>query len=403
VEAGEAEVRHFRVLISHQGCVPIYRKSFYELLNKDSTTEYVVAYGPAPSGSDITEASPPFNFPNIPVKNHCLKLGHQVFIWQQLVFRAISGNFDAVIVGDEVKVLSNVIIAIIFWILRRPVLLWGLGFHWTEELRTWREQCIAACAYSIKNGLYSIASGYLVYTDGGAAALRGYRRGPKRITVLKNTVDVKRETEFRRIVASEPLVPLLCELAVRASSVKLLYFGRLVRWKHVELLISYATRCLDGGKDVELIIFGRGAEETSLRRAAIGMPNVVFHQHEDLKLARALRVSAAVVIPGVVGLASTHAFAHGVPMITRENQQHGPEIEYLKHGLNGLILPEEPNLFFEGLDSFVSDVALQQRLALGAEQSGQVINMTDMLASFRSLITTCLEDRENYHQARQRQ
>jgi len=143
--------------------------------------------------------------------------------------------------------------------------------------------------------------------------------------------------------------------------------------------------------NVDIIIFGTGAEESELQRSSQDLPNVVFHRHDDMKLSRALRVSAAVVIPGFLGLAVTHAFAHGIPMLTRASDWHSPEIDYLKDGTNGLILPAAPDLFFQALDDFVGNPELQQRLAKGAIETSALIDMDHMVRTFDSLVVKCLE------------
>ena len=43
-----------RILVSQQGCIPIYRKSFFQHLNALGTIEYVVAHGSAPRGTDLS-------------------------------------------------------------------------------------------------------------------------------------------------------------------------------------------------------------------------------------------------------------------------------------------------------------------------------------------------------------
>jgi glycosyltransferase involved in cell wall biosynthesis len=141
---------------------------------------------------------------------------------------------------------------------------------------------------------------------------------------------------------------------------------------------------------VSILILGQGAEEARLRELSTDLSSVVVHQHNDLKLARALRVSAAVVIPGCVGLAVTHGFAPSVPILTRRGQLHGPEVEYLEDGGNGLLLPEEPGKFFEALDAFVDDRALQRRLSEGAERTAHTIDVHHMVATFHRLVSECL-------------
>ena len=180
---------------------------------------------------------------------------------------------------------------------------------------------------------------------------------------------------------------MIARLAVRTESVKLVYVGRFVPKKQIDLLIRYARRCAEQNVSVDVLIFGKGGEEAcAARDLAAGLSNVKFHEHDDYGLARALRVSSAVVIPGYVGLAVTHAFAHGVPVLTRRGQFHSPEVEYIKDAVNGMLLPAEPDQFFAALDNFVADSDLRRRLAAGAVASAATIEMGYMVNSFRNSV-----------------
>jgi glycosyltransferase involved in cell wall biosynthesis len=394
--------RRPQIIISQQGCIPIYRKSFFERLNAGSGIDYVVVHGHAPRGTHIVEAIPPFNFPNIEVKNYELNVMGRKLIWQPIVWRVICGEFDGAVIGEEVKFLSNVAVAIILMLRGCPVILWGFGFHqYDRPQRTIWARASAALVSKFKSLICRLLSGYLVYTEGGARALTSMSAPPRRAAVLRNTVDTAREAELRAAVADEPLVDTCRDLGVRIDSTKLVYFGRLVATKNVDLLVDFARICKQKSLAVDIIIFGEGPEELRLRKLAAALANVVFHRHDDYRLARALRLSAAVVIPGYIGLAITHGFAHGVPMLTRLGQFHSPEVEYLEDGVNGLLLPEEPEAFFAALDAFVRDPRLQRRLAEGAERTGHSIDMDHMIVTFRGIVAECLgatkQTRSNAH------
>lgn len=391
---GSTNNRRPRVLISQQGCIPIYRKSFFHRLNEFAAFDYVVVHGSAPRGTDYILATPPFDFPNIAIENHELRIAGRSCIWQPVVWRVIRGEFDAAVIGEEIKFVSNLAIALVMRLRRRPVLIWGFGFHqYVAPQNTIFARIAANLVNNFKKLFFRIASGFLVYTEGGMKALQALPSPPKRVVVLKNTIDVERESRFRAVVASESLDEIFKELGVRKNSVTLLYFGRLVPMKHVDLLVEYAKRCGSTGLNVDVIIFGQGSEEKRLHSLASNLKNVVFHHHDDLRLARALRISAAVVIPGYVGLAVTHGFAHGIPTLTRRGQLHSPEIEYLEDGVNGLILPESPDGFFDALDLFVADGELQRRLAQGAERTASTIKMDHMVAAFHNFVCDCLTSR----------
>jgi glycosyltransferase involved in cell wall biosynthesis len=51
-------------------------------------------------------------------------------------------------------------------------------------------------------------------------------------------------------------------------------------------------------------------------------------------------ISKLLLMPGAVGLVVLDSFALGIPMVTTAVQTHGPEIDYLDDGVNGIIVPE---------------------------------------------------------------
>lgn len=281
------------------------------------------------------------------MKNREVRLLGRSWIWQPVIWRAIRGDFDVAVIGDEIKFISNYVVAMIMLLRGRPIILWGFGFHgYTVAQTSLLKRLSAWLAEFAKRRMYQFVSGYLVYTEGGKKALQRLSKAPKRIRVLRNTIDVENEVRLSALISTEPIAGICRELGVRIESIKLVYFGRLIRAKCIDLLINYARRCANLNRCVDIIIFGQGSEEDELRRLAKGLSNVVFHAHHDLKLARALRIGAAIVVPGYLGLAVTHGFAHGIPTLTRRGQLHSPEIEYLEDGINGLLLPEDPEAFF---------------------------------------------------------
>jgi glycosyltransferase involved in cell wall biosynthesis len=379
------------VFVSHQGCIPIYRKSFYRRLNELNSYRYTVVHGAAPQGSDLILAPLPYDFPNIKVKAREFRLLGRPWIWQPVVWRVVRGDFDAVVIGDEIKFISNLVVALAMLLRRRPVILWGFGYHqYSDVQESLLKRITARFANFMKKRMYRFASGYLVYTEGGRSELQRLSMPPKRIGVLRNTIDIENEMRLSALVTGEPISDCCRELGVRTESVKLLYFGRLIPAKRIDLLINYARTCMIHNKNVDVIIFGHGSQKPELLRLANGLSNVVFHSHDDMKLARAFRISAAVVVPGYLGLAVTHGFAHGIPTLTRQGQYHSPEIEYLEDNVSGLLLPEDPKAFYAALDIFVDDHELQKRLSEGAKQAARRLSMTSMVQTFDQIVHECL-------------
>src|SRR5207244_4905123 len=119
---------------------------------------------------------------------------------------------------------------------------------------------------------------------------------------------------------------------------------------------------------IEVVVIGQGPELVDIRAQAERIPGVHLRGRisDQVEVARLMRVAAAVVIPGAVGLAANHAFAQGLPLITMKGRFHGPELEYLEHGRNGLVVDGDVAAFARTLAEFCDSPALQRDLADGA-------------------------------------
>jgi glycosyltransferase involved in cell wall biosynthesis len=370
--------RRARVLISHQGCIPIYRKPLYERLSFITDVDYVVAYGEPPTGTHYLVAPPPYSISTLHIKNHEFSLAGTQLIWQPIV-TSFWKDFDAAVIGDEAKYLSHVALILVAKLRRRPIVFWGFGYQGQDVVRDRRgifRGVLATIGSILRKFLLSIVDGYLVYTTKGAEVLVREGFDPKQILVMRNTIDMEAQMRLRQEIAEETDIDCRRALGLGESEPVLLYFGRFLSSKRIDLAIDYIRRQLERGQSVSLLIFGEGPEKQRLEESARGLP-ITVRAHDDHDLARALRVANAVVIPGFVGLAITHCFAHDVPIITREGL-HSPEIEYLKPGENGLILPPEPEMFFRGIDHYLLDPELQKKLRLGAARTANELSMDAM-------------------------
>ena len=380
-----------RVLISHQGCVPIYRMGVFGRLAKVADIDYVVAHGKPPSGTGYLVLPPPYEFSAVPVANHEFFLGNKSVIWQSLIVK-FCREYDAVILGDEAKYLSHLLIIICAKVLRRPVVLWGFGYNSEaaqEQSRGLWERFVSRLGAAIRGLRLKYVDGYLAYTQAGADALASQGIPMDRVVAVNNTVDIEYQRSLQERISSETDLQCRRMLGVPQSGSVLVYFGRFLPEKRIDLLIEYIDRCDKCGGNVWALIFGGGPEEKELRRIAQGVRKVIFRNHNDNDLTRALRIAAAVVVPEYVGLAVSHAFAHSVPFVTREGK-HGPELTYLSHGENGLLLLSDKEAFFGGLDEFLSDPELQKRLRSGAMLTADRLSGERMAADIDGLMRRLL-------------
>ncbi|MGH7074181.1 MAG: glycosyltransferase family 4 protein [Stellaceae bacterium] len=381
-----------RIAILHQGCVPNYRAAFFCRLAAIGARRYVVFHGDPEPGNGVVAASPPFAFDHVVVRNRFFRLFGRRLVYQPVFGKIAFGGFDALVVGHEVKYFMNLVLLLWFRLAGKPVLFWGFGGgqDFWDEKRGPLGRAFTTLVNGAKRGLLRLASGYLVYTEGGVAPLRRAGMAEARITVLNNTIELNDEIACHAAAQAADRASLRRDFGIAVDAVVFTFVGRLLAEKKVDELIGAARVLRDSGHDVEIVIVGDGPRRAELEATAAGTAwcHFVGAVHDAPAIARLYRVSAALVIPGYVGLAVNRAFAHGVPVITIASPWHSPEIDYVEDGKNGLILTAEG--FRDGLRRFAEDGALRVRLAEGALVTRDRLDLGGMVASFDGGVAAAL-------------
>lgn len=389
-----------RVAILHQGFIPHYRAPFFEMLNEQGLAEYVVFHG-APPTHRSTAAKGPFPFPNRWVDNHEISILGWMAIYQPVIQQIMTGDYDAVVLGHELKFLSSIALALLGPLRGVRVLYWGFGYHvkWTSgyhlqqagrgsALDRWK----TAIAAAAKNALARRADGYLAYTEAGAEHLDAIGVARERVFVLRNTIDTSTQIRLHGALKDADPKALREELDLEPGSVVFLYVGRLVEAKRVGDLIEAVKRIngRQGKRAVEAVIIGDGPMRESLERQAGDDPAISFRGEilDPAVVARYMKASAAVVIPGFVGLAVNHAFAQGRPIITRNHDLHAPEVEYVVNGRNGLIVGGDLDAFADALERFASSPEQRAQLCDGALKTREELRLEHMVEQFDLAVRT---------------
>jgi glycosyltransferase involved in cell wall biosynthesis len=371
-----------KVAILHDGFIPVYRAPFFRRLTERGSFRYVIFHGETPSGTGQRAYSGPVDFPNVWVKNRELALLKRNLIYQPVLMPILRSRFDVLVVGHEIRFPSNIALFTAFKMLGKPVLWWGHGFD--EEYVDQRP--FAGFTARTKAWLANLADGYIVYTKGGAARLQQAGIPQEKIQVVRNTIDIQREQELAKRDWAD-LRSFREGAGLRADSSVLLYLGRLYKEKRVEELIALVETIRSGSlcKDpVEALIVGDGPEMAPLKERAASVPGVHFagEVYDAEVVARYMRIAAALVIPGKVGLAVNHAFAHGLPVITRDHPFHAPEVEYISPGENGLIIPGDFSRFAREAAAFLNSGETQRRMRAAAFKAAETLTLDHMVESF---------------------
>lgn len=390
-----------KVAIVHHGYIPHYRVRFYEMLARHGRAEYVVFHGDPPSWIGVPALEGPFGFPTRWVRNREFRVGPGTIVYQPVLRDILFGGYDAVVLSAEAKFIANAALAVLGPLRHVSVLYWGFGYHPQRGFRDSDapQRRLFAGVNALKDWLTRRADGYLAYTATGAEKLAAIGYPSDRTFVMHNTIDVTEQIELCDCVAAEDPTEIRAALGLRPDSVVFTYIGRLVQFKRVGLLIEAvrrANRGREGRAPIELLIVGGGPLEGELK-AQVGDGGGGIHflgtLPPDERVARCLKVSSAVAIAGAIGLLVNHAFAHGRAVITRDNEAHGAEIEYVEHDGNGLIVPGDLDAFAAALARFADDPEAQARLSQGALATRESFRLDAMAKRFDEAICATIARR----------
>ena len=383
-----------KIAILHQGFIPLYRVAFYQRLNQLGPDRYVVFHGKPPAHSGHYELPLAIDFPNVWVRNMTLSMAGYDVIYQSVLRAILSGSYDAVVVGHELKFLSNMFLFLLFKMMRKPVLFWGHGFNKQQE-RVLDGGRVAATIGKLKGALARWADHYLVYSEGGAQSVMQLGMPSDKITVIRNTLDMEEQRVLYETFQSADPIELRRHTPLRSDSLVLLYVGRMYKEKHLEEALEVVRR-VNGEHlcptPIELVMIGDGPELERLRTLGTDLQAVHFlgEIYDQAVIAQYMRLASAMIIPGKVGLVANHALSHGLPVMTRAHARHAPEVEYIESGYNGLIVEGDFDAFLHAVVGYLKSPERQLAMSEAALATRQTLTLEFMAAGFQRAVQQAL-------------
>lgn len=236
----------------------------------------------------------------------------------------------------------------------------------------------------IKNLLYRLefilADQIILYSDMLIKHVKKKHR--HKIHIANNTLATN-----RKYFPAEELHNLKEKYGIQ-QKVSIVFVGRIQKYKRVEDLVSAFIKIKND--DIGLLIIGSDDENLvgSVEDKRIHCLGPVYGD----ELAMFLSLADIYCMPGAIGLSIVDAFQYGLPIIT-ENVQHGPEIMYLKDGINGYVVP------IGDIDSLAEKIELlSTNIGLRKEMSNQAIkeistngSINKMCEGFLSAIYACCD------------
>ena len=291
---------------------------------------------------------------------------------------------EIVLIGQENAILSN------YWLqIQRP---FGRRLAYFGHGRNFQAANSNSLAERFKRFWLTKVDWWFAYTQRSADIVAQASFPSNRITVFNNAIDTS------AIQAGLAAISGAERDFVRASrfggSHNIgVFIGGLYDRKRIGHLIESAIEVRRRVPDFQLMIIGGGPDAPLVEASAARHPWVHamgprFGREKTL-LASLGRVS---LMPGLVGLGVLDSFAYGTPMVTTDLPYHSPEIDYLKDGVNGVIVRDADSVdaYADAVERILLDGAWRDRLRAGAAEALEIYTIEAMAQRFADGVAKAL-------------
>ncbi len=309
--------------------LPQYRVDFYERLKSrldEEGYEFQLIYGKNKNNDALKKDEVEIEWA-IFVPNHLLRVGPVEILWQPCI--KYLKDADLIIVEDANKLLLNYWLIISKYFSRFKLAYWGHGRNMQLPIHDFRNK--------IKSFILKKTDWYFAYTNGVKKYLVENNYPDTQITVVQNAIDTKTLKHFYDNINEREINDIRDELNIYGSNVGI-YCGAMYPEKRIPFILESCFRIRKSIEDFHMIFIGTGIDARLIEEVAkdhkwihylgprFGKDKVIF-----------FKISSIQLMPAAVGLAVLDSFALETALVTTENPFHGPEIEYLTQGENGLI------------------------------------------------------------------
>jgi glycosyltransferase involved in cell wall biosynthesis len=317
--------------------LPHYRVPFYNCLRSllnNHNIDYILVYDPN-TASNLIPGQVEWAVP-VPIK----WLGS---LGLQPIMGSTKG-VDLVVIQQEVKYLLNFALLIRRIFGGPKIAFWGHG-------RNMQARNHNSPAEKIKRLISTRVDWWFAYNERSAAVVKHLGFPEERITLVQNAIDTRSLIETRNRLSPEKIESTKAYLGIHSSDIAV-YTGGLYEEKRLPFLLEAAAKIRAKLPDFHLIIIGGGPQKDLVAQAARdnGWIHYLGPKNDTDKLPF-WAISKVSLMPGLVGLGVLDSFALGVPLIATAYPYHSPEIEYLRDGINGIIVND-----WESSDAYANAV-----------------------------------------------
>jgi len=365
--------------------VPNYRRPFLERLARVPTVSPTWFHGAGRAGWSVASVGPELPVAGVWTRNLYWPFGQHRVMWQCCLWRVLTGGYDVVVCEEAVHNLTTWALWLATRLSGQHFVLHGFGYR-PDLAASWRSRV----RDRMRRLLLNSADAILLYTEKGRQACIAAGLDRTKLFVSGNTLDTEYLTSLEAGISREDVGALRKSLPYPDAPV-IVFVGRIVPEKRIDVLLEAHRRLLRSGRHVNLVVIGDGPEKALVDEAAKSESGIraLAGIYDDRKLAPHLMAADLLVIPGRVGLTCVHGFAYGLPVMTSTGGvEQSPEFDYVRHGENGwLVERPDADAYCAAISELLSDPAALARMRSGARQSARTLLMDNMVAGFVAAVT----------------
>ncbi|GEM_PF-4987361 len=357
-----------------QRVLPIYRQSLFDELRKQSLTQgHQFALWVSKPNSAFTKRVAAGALEWVDWV-HCVSLPKvvgaiefQLLPWRKLL------EADVVIVPDNLRCLSNLVVLVLRRFLGRPVISWGYGGNFQPthfsmlfaKLRLW---------------LLRMANCNLVCTEACLPRLLDAGFSLDRLGVTENAIDT---TDAQGLYPQHLKVLLFRQKYNLGNYPCIVFLGSWYARKRPEIVIEIGEALRKQIPEARIMVIGGGDGLSVLQSRAANnswlvLTGPLYGQDKFIALAAA----DCLVVSGVAGLNLLDAMAVGLPVVLPKRADHNPEVAYVEHNVNGLIVEDTVRHISDACVEIISNPVKRAFLSDGSFATSSDRTIEGMAAKF---------------------
>jgi glycosyltransferase involved in cell wall biosynthesis len=360
-----------------------YRKPFFTQLNenlKHQNIELKVCYGTPwaeeAKRNDNIDLKPPLG----------VKIKSTFLFKKILIIPTIRPwiKADLIIIEHANKNLLNYFFHLLHFFRIKNIAYWGHGLNRQANNNSFGEK--------FKKINLHWAGHWFAYTPSTKNYLENQGVSGKKITTVFNSIDTKQLINDIESITYQEIEEKLETLSWSTDSNISIFCGSLHNDKRLDILMEASDLIHSKVSSFKLIIVGNGPLSEEIRRYANQRSWVFFAGSTfGVKKALYLKMSKIWLNPGLVGLGIIDAFCAGLPLVTTNLPIHSPEIDYLVHNKNGLIVSYCPKKYAQAVIDLLANNDRLDQMAMCSFQSAKTYSIENMALNFTGGVLECLK------------